>query len=140
MRVVGIDLGTRRIGVAVSDSGRTVATPHTVIDRSGDDRADWAAIGAVVRNLGAELLVVGLPLSLDGSRGPAATRAEGEAIALEAATGIPVELHDERLTTVAATRAPRQQSRKGKRRIVDDAAASLILQSWLDVNGVRKVP
>jgi putative Holliday junction resolvase len=138
-RVVGLDLGTRRIGVAVSDSDQTVATPHAVIERSGNDAADRVAIAHVVAALGAARLVVGLPLSLDGSTGPAALRAEAEAEALKVATGVPVELHDERLTTVAALRAPRQGTAKKKRRVVDDAAACLILQSWLDVNGVRTV-
>lgn len=139
MRVVGLDLGSRRIGVAVSDSAQTVATPHAVIERSGDDAADRVAIAKVVSDLGTARLVVGLPLSLDGSKGPAAIRAEAEAETLQAATGIPVELHDERLTTVAALRAPRPRSGKKKRRVVDDAAACLILQSWLDVHGVRTV-
>lgn len=139
-RVLGIDLGTRRIGVAVSDSGGTVATPHAVIDRSGDDAVDRAAIAEVARDLGAGRVIVGLPLSLDGSRGPAAVRAEAEARALEIDIAIPVELHDERLTTVAALRAPRPRTGKKKRRVVDDVAASLILQSWLDVHGVRTVP
>jgi putative Holliday junction resolvase len=138
VRVVGLDLGTRRIGVAVSDSDGRVAAPHTVIERSGDEAADRVAIGTVARSLGAGKLVVGLPLSLDGSRGPAATRAEVEAGALEAATGILVELHDERLTTVAASRAPRAKGRKKTRRVVDDSAAALILQSWLDVHRVRQ--
>jgi putative Holliday junction resolvase len=140
MRVLGIDLGTRRIGVAVSDSAGTVATPHQVVARSGDDLADWATIAVIARELGAEQLIVGLPLSLDGSKGPAATRAEDEARGIAKATGIPVELHDERLTTVAAARAPRERTRKKKRRVVDDAAATLILQSWLDVHGVHTVP
>lgn len=140
MRVLGIDLGTRRIGVAISDSAETVATPHAVIARSGDDLADWAAIGAVAHDLGAERLIVGLPLSLDGSTGPAAKRAFEEAEALSTVTGIPVELYDERLTTVAASRAPRPRARKGKRRVLDDAAATLILQSWLDdAHGLRRV-
>ena len=138
MRVIGLDLGTRRIGVAVSDSDGNVAAPHAVIERSGDDAADRAAIGAVAAQLGAGRLVVGLPLSLDGSRGPAARRAVEEAGALEAAIGIPVVLHDERLTTVAASRAPRSGGHKKSRRVVDDVAATLILQSWLDVQRVRR--
>lgn len=138
MRVVGLDLGTRRIGVAVSDSDGSVAAPHTVIERSGDDVADRLAIGVIARDLDAGKVVVGLPLSLDGSRGPAAIGVAEEAGALEEATGIPVELHDERLTTVAATRAPRGGGRKRNRRVVDDVAATLILQSWLDVHRVHR--
>jgi putative Holliday junction resolvase len=137
VRVVGLDLGVRRIGVAVSDSGGSVATPHAVLERSGNDVADRATIAAVVRDLGAAKVVVGLPLSLDGSRGPAAVQAVDEAGALEQSIGIPVELHDERLTTVEASRAPRGKGRRRTRQVVDDAAATLILQSWLDVHRVR---
>ncbi|MDQ6910082.1 MAG: Holliday junction resolvase RuvX [Actinomycetota bacterium] len=138
MRVVGLDLGTRRIGVAVSDSDGSVAAPHAVLERSGDDVADRLTIGVIARDLGAGKVIVGLPLSLDGSRGPAAIQAVEEAGALEEATGIPVELHDERLTTVVAARAPRGNGRKRTRRVVDDAAATLILQSWLDVHRVHR--
>lgn len=138
MRVVGLDLGVRRVGVAVSDSDGRLATPHAVLQRSGDPAADREAIAAVVRDVGAARLVVGLPLSLDGSRGPAAIRAIDEAGALETATGVPVELHDERLTTVEASRAPRSKGRTKTRRVVDDAAATLILQAWLDVHRVRQ--
>jgi putative Holliday junction resolvase len=138
VRVVGLDLGVRRVGVAVSDSDARLATPHTVLQRSGDDTADQEAIVAVVRRLGAAKLVVGLPLSLDGSRGPAAVRAVDEAGALEAATGIPVELYDERFSTVEASRAPRAKGRRKTRRVVDDAAATIILQGWLDVHRVSQ--
>jgi putative Holliday junction resolvase len=137
VRVVGLDLGSRRIGVAVSDSGGSVATPHMVLQRSGDDGADRSAIADLVRGLGAGRLIVGLPLSLDGSRGPAATRAVDEASALEQALGLPVELHDERFSTVEASRAPRSKGGRKTRRVVDDAAAALILQSWLDLRRVR---
>jgi putative Holliday junction resolvase len=138
VRVVGLDLGVRRVGVAVSDSDGRLATPHAVLQRSGEAAADREAIATVVQELGASKLVVGLPLSLDGSRGPAAVRAAEEAGALELATGIPVELHDERLTTVEASRAPRAKGRRNTRRVVDDAAATLILQAWLDVHRVRQ--
>jgi putative Holliday junction resolvase len=70
--VVGLDLGARRIGVAVSDPSGTVATPHSVLQRSGDHAADHRAVAAVVAEYEADLLVVGLPRSLDGSLGPAA--------------------------------------------------------------------
>lgn len=134
MRVVGIDLGTRRVGVAVSDDRAMVATPHTVLPRSGDADADRAAIVALVGELGAGMVVVGLPLSLDGTVGPAARWAGQEADALAALLDVPLELHDERLSTVSALRAPgtgrRRPSRGG--RPVDDQAAAVMLQSWLD--------
>jgi putative Holliday junction resolvase len=137
MRVVGIDLGSRRIGVAVSDPSGTVATPHAVIERTGDDGADRAALAAMVDALDAERVVVGLPRSLDGTLGPAARAALEEIEALAAVLPVPVETHDERLTTVAADRALRAQKvrARARRRVVDKVAASVILQSWLDSAG-----
>jgi putative Holliday junction resolvase len=127
MRVVGIDLGTRRVGVAVSDDGGMVATPHAVLRRTDDVASDRAALVAVVHELGAGRVVVGLPLSLDGTVGPAARWAEDEADSLAALLDVPLELHDERLTTVSA----RRHAGRG-RRPVDDQAAAVMLQSWLD--------
>jgi len=139
MRVVGIDLGTRRVGVAVSDSGGRVATPHTVIVRTGDDTVDRARLVAVIVDLVAEAVVVGLPLSLDGSTGPAAQWAIDEADALRALLEIPLQLHDERLSTVTALRAPvLAGGRRARRKPVDGQAAAVMLQSWLD--GRRRSP
>ena len=134
MRVVGLDLGSRRIGVAVSDDGGAVASPHTVITRSGDDDADRAAVAAVVAEVGAGRVVVGLPLSLDGSEGPAARAAKAEAAALATVLDVPVETHDERLTTVTADRSLKALKMKSdeRRRVVDQVAAAVMLQSWLD--------
>jgi putative holliday junction resolvase len=136
VRVVGVDLGTRRIGVAVSDSGGRVATAHTVLRRTGDDTADRAALAAVVADLGVDAVVVGLPLSLDGTAGPAARWAEAEARELAAAVDVPLHLHDERLTTVTASRRPsaRGAGRARRKRPVDDTAAAVLLQSWLDAH------
>ncbi len=133
MRVVGIDLGTRRVGVAVSDSGGRVATPHTVIVRTGDDAVDRSRLIAVIADLAAEQVVVGLPLSLDGSTGPAARWAGVEADRLRSVLDIPLELHDERLSTVTALRAPvLGGGRRARRKPVDGQAAAVMLQSWLD--------
>lgn len=134
MRALGIDLGSKRIGVALSDSGGSVATPYEVIERCGDRQRDHRRIAALADEAGAECLVVGLPLSLDGSQGPAARAALAEADELAAATGLPVELWDERLTTVSAdrdllaldVRAP------ARRRVIDKVAAAVMLQAWLD--------
>ncbi len=143
MRVLGVDLGTRRIGVATSDTAGRVATPHRVIVRNEDPADDYAELAHLVRDLGAEKLVVGLPLSLDGSVGPAARAALREVDALADVAGVPVETHDERLTTVTAQRPVRSASaartgpsgaRAGRRRrdLVDSSAAAVMLQSWLD--------
>ena len=142
MRVVGLDLGERRIGVAVSDGTGSLATPHTVVERSGDDEADRAALRAVVDELGASCVVIGLPLSLDGRPRRAAQRTQQDADALAAAwapAGIAVETFDERFTTVSAERSLREAGRKGRARRarVDAAAAAVMLQAWLDGRRAR---
>ena len=134
MRVVGIDLGTRRIGVAVSDATGTLASPHAVIRRSADPAADLRRLAEVVAELGAERVVVGLPLSLSGRAGPAARAAVEESEALAAVVHVPVDTYDERLTTVSAERALRSGGTRAKaqRGVIDMAAAAVMLQSWLD--------
>ena len=139
MRAVALDLGTRRIGVAVSDAGGTMATPYSVIKRSGDARADRARVAEIVSEVEAGLVVVGLPLSMDGSEGPAAKAALKEAEALRDLLDVPVELQDERLTSVTANRSLTEAGVTGRRRrkareagAVDQAAAAVLLQSWLD--------
>lgn len=137
MRVVGIDLGTRRVGVAVSDLTGTLASPHLVLERSGDAANDHRRLAEVVAELGAERVVVGLPLSLDGGTGPAARAAIEEAEALAAVVGVPLETYDERLTTVSAQQALRAGGTKARRQrgVIDMAAAAVLLQAWLDGNG-----
>lgn len=134
MRVLGIDLGSKRIGVALSDSDGRMATPYEVVPRSGDRQRDHRRIGELAREADAEALVVGLPLSLDGSVGPSARAAMDEAQELETATGLSVELWDERLTTVTADRdLMGLDMRAGaRRRVVDKVAAAVMLQAWLD--------
>jgi putative Holliday junction resolvase len=111
-----------------------MATPYEVIARSGDPSRDHRAIAEMAADCGAELLVVGLPLSLDGTDGPAAIAARAEAEELANATGLPVELWDERLTTVTAHRDLQSLDLDGKRRrrVVDQVAAAVMLQAWLD--------
>ena len=140
-RVLGLDLGERRIGVATADAGRVLASPRTVIQRHGRDRAaDHRAILDLAREEEAVAIVVGLPLSLDGTLGPAAegVLAEVEALrALAEPLGIAVALHDERLTTVTAESAllEARMRREARRRVVDKVAAAVMLQSWLDQVG-----
>jgi putative Holliday junction resolvase len=133
--VLGLDLGSRRIGVAVSDPSGTVATPYVVIERSGDESVDRTTIAALIGSLGVERVVVGLPLSLDGTHGPAAREAQAEVDALAAVVPVPVVTHDERLTTVTAERALTAQKvrARDRRRVVDKVAAAVMLQSWLDL-------
>ena len=142
MRALGIDLGERRIGVAVCDAEGRVATPLTVIERSGSLARDHRQIAELVAEHEAETVVVGLPLSLDGGTGPAARGAEREAQQLQAALAVPVLTHDERLTTVIAERALAESglSAKARRRRVDMVAASVILQGWLDVSNQTTRP
>jgi putative Holliday junction resolvase len=139
MRVVALDLGTRRIGVAVSDAGGIMATPYSTIERSGDVSADRARVAEIVSDVGAGLVLVGLPLSMDGRKGPAARAALEEAEALRNVLDVPVECQDERLTSVSANRSLDEAGVTGRRRrkareagAVDQAAASVLLQSWLD--------
>ncbi len=130
MRVLALDLGARRIGVALSDSTGTLATPYTVIERSGDPAADRRVVARLVEESGAERLVVGLPVGLSGADGAAATAAREEARLLAAVVGVPVEMADERLTTVEAARRRRARGRSGRGGI-DAEAAAVLLESWL---------
>ena len=138
-RAVALDLGSRRIGVAVSDSGGTVATPYETVHRSGDREREHRQIAALVTEAGGQLVVVGLPLSLDGRVGPAAQAILDEVDELRSALDVDVVTWDERLSTVEAERSMRTMGvRKDKRRrIVDQLAATVILQSWLDAGGPR---
>lgn len=133
-RAVGLDLGSRRVGVAVSDAAGTLATPYEVIERSGDRARDHRRVAALVDEIGADVVVVGLPLSLDGSIGPAARAALDEIDQLRGRLAVPVVSWDERLSTVEAERSLRTMGVKGnaRRRVVDQLAATVILQSWLD--------
>jgi putative Holliday junction resolvase len=131
-RVLGLDLGSKRIGVAISSG--TVATPHAVVERGKDRPAAHREIATIVAELEAERVVVGLPLSLDGSMGPAAQAAAEEAEALADVLPVPVETYDERLTTVTADRSLSALGLSGqaRRRVVDKVAAAVMLQAWLD--------
>ena len=134
MRALGLDLGSRRIGVSVSDSAGTVATPVETLERSGWPDDDHRGIAGLVAEWEAEIVVVGLPLSLDGTTGPAARAVLDEAARLAETVAVPVVTHDERLSTVSAERSLVAQRMAGpaRRRVVDQLAAAVILQAWLD--------
>jgi putative Holliday junction resolvase len=135
-RVLALDLGSKRIGVAVSDRARTVATPRPAVPRR-DPEADRRALLSLVEETGVRAVVVGLPRSLDGSTGPAARAALDEVRGLAdalAGTGVAVETADERFTTVTATSRLAEAGKRGPaaRAVVDSAAAAVLLQAWLD--------
>ncbi|MGH9074096.1 MAG: Holliday junction resolvase RuvX [Acidimicrobiales bacterium] len=136
-RAVGLDLGSRRIGVAVSDSAGQLASPRTTLSRTNDVAADRRTLVSLVLEEGAGTVVVGLPLSLRGDRGTAAKAAEAEAAALAELLepeGVEVELFDERLTTVSAHAALAETGKTSRQRrsVVDCTAATVLLQAWLD--------
>lgn len=132
-RVLGLDVGSARIGVAVSDPERRVALPAGTIRVAGGIQ-DLRAVAGLVERYEVTEVVVGHPLSLSGERGPAAAHAEEFADGLRAVLDVPVVLHDERLTTVQAERDLAAAGARGRdrRRAVDQAAASIILRSYLE--------
>jgi putative Holliday junction resolvase len=138
-RVLAVDLGERRIGLALSDPSGTLASPFRTLEVSGDPDRDRLAVVDAAREAEAQVIVVGLPRSLSGREGPAARRARAEASALaEVAGEIKVELHDERFTTRDAERALGAAGHRGRdrRARVDAAAAAIILQSYLDAKAI----
>ncbi|MEC8948238.1 MAG: Holliday junction resolvase RuvX [Actinomycetota bacterium] len=138
MRALGLDLGSKRIGVAVSDSDGLVATPIEVVLRTSDRRGEHRALADLAEEWEVEVVVIGIPYSLDGSTGPMAQAMTAEAVelarVLSARSGVPVETYDERLTTVTAERTLREQDLRApqRRKVVDMVAAAVMLQGWLD--------
>lgn len=131
-RYIGIDLGSRRVGLALSDSKGTIATPFMTLNRSSDE-LDAAAIAELAHGEGATTAILGMPFKMDGTKGDAAVVAEDFAGALRNA-GLRVRFVDERLTTVEATKKLRAGGTKGKkmRAVIDKTAATIILQTFLD--------
>lgn len=139
VRALGVDPGSKRIGLAVSDTSGTIASPLTVLQRSRSKLHDLHELARIAREEEADVIVVGLPLNMDGSRGPAARAATGEAERLATLVDVPVELHDERLTTVTADRDMMAAGLNAveRRQVVDKVAAAIMLQSWLDARRLR---
>jgi len=133
MRALGLDLGTKTVGIAVTDELALTAQGITTLERT-NLKATVSAIKALAVEYAVDRFVLGLPLNMDGSEGPRAEATRKFGAALEAATALPVIYWDERLTTVAANRVLLEAdlSRKKRREVVDQVAASLILQGWLD--------
>ena len=132
-RILGLDIGDRRIGVALSDPQGILASPLSIINRS-DEGLDTEAIVNIISQYEVEQIVVGLPRSLDGSLGNQAEKVKDFIQKLCSYVKTPLEFRDERLTTVSAKRLLHSaNTRKTRKRVWDDAvAAALILQGYLD--------
>lgn len=135
MRVLALDLGSKRIGIAVSDDAQRVATPIGTLDRHGDRPRLHREIAELVAEWEAGLLLLGLPIALDGGIGPAAAAVLEEQAELAEVVPVPVVVHDERMTTRIAERSLRERGdldAKARKKIIDQMAATVILQDWLD--------
>lgn len=135
MRVMGLDVGERRIGVALSDGLGLTAQRLTVLTRQAA-RADAKAVGILVTQHGVGTLVVGLPLTLRGEQGIQAKRVASFVETLRQHVTVPIQLIDERLTTVQGERAliATGASRRKRKGVIDQVAAQLILQQFLDAH------
>jgi putative Holliday junction resolvase len=141
-RVLGIDVGDVRIGLALSDTMGILASPLTIIENSTEKQA-VDAILKIVQERGAERIVVGLPRLMNGDIGPQAQKVQVFAEAIRSQTKIPVEYRDERLTTVTAQRLHQESGakrKKGPKGIVryDAMAAAVILQDYLEEQAAMK--
>ncbi|MDC0709832.1 Holliday junction resolvase RuvX [Stigmatella sp. ncwal1] len=135
MRTLGLDLGTKTIGVAVSDGLGLTAQALTTVRRT-NLKADLAALAGLAREHEASRIVLGLPLNMDGSEGPRAEASRKFADTLSQTLELPVEFWDERLSTVAAERTLLEAdlTRAKRKQVIDQMAAQFILQGWLDAH------
>ncbi len=133
MRVLALDVGDKRIGVAISDPSQVLARSLQVIQR-GSGQENFAAVTRLVKEYEVERVVVGYPRSLDGTAGEQADKVERYAAGLAESLTVPVLLWDERFSTVSAERLMREAGLRGKkkRERVDAVAAAVILQDYLD--------
>jgi putative Holliday junction resolvase len=129
---MGLDIGDRRIGVALSDPGEILASPLTIIER-GNEEQDIAAIVDIMERYEVGKMIIGLPRSMDGTIGQQATKVEEFGEQLRNRIKVPIELRDERLSTVSARRLMQSTGRKTKTKPrYDAAAATVILQAYLE--------
>lgn len=133
-RIVGIDPGAARVGIAISDDDSSIAFPRETVAARGGVAEAAKRVREALDDDEVSLVVVGLPLRLDGTEGEAARRAKLLGDAIGDALGIEVVYWDERLTTVAAERSLREMGRRGakQREVVDQSAATILLQGYLD--------
>ncbi|MEX1253525.1 MAG: Holliday junction resolvase RuvX [Dehalococcoidia bacterium] len=144
-RVLALDMGERRIGLAVSDPDGRLAIPLRILERTNNDGADMRAIAEIARAEGVDTLLVGNPLSMTGQEGPQSQRVRSFGHRLAQTASLPLVLWDERLSSAEARRfAPAsrrgQKRRGGRREPIDDVAAALVLQSYLDRLGAGRTP
>ena len=134
MRIIGLDVGDVRIGVAASDPTEFLASGIMVYRRTGDLKKDAQAIAREIESLNGEAIVIGDPINMNGTRGPACEKIREFASALQCYCELPIEFLDERLTTMEATRIliDADLSRKKRKGVVDKLAAQIILQCYLD--------
>lgn len=133
-RILGVDLGTRRIGLAVADAEIRIARPFATLARGTSLDEDAAALGRVCEEQSVVELVVGLPVEARGNEGEMAAAARAWGAAIAERLGLPVVLRDERLSSFEAETRLRDRgiSSKDRRGMVDQEAAAVILQGWLD--------
>jgi putative Holliday junction resolvase len=136
-RILALDPGTKRVGVAVSDPLHLTAQPHGALDATADDLE--VRLKDMVAELEVERIVIGLPIGLDGREGAAAEAARAFAARVSEATGLPVDLHDERFSTTTAERVLLEAGmrRRRRRETRDRVAAAVFLQAYLDAKGGR---
>lgn len=134
MRYLGLDVGNRRVGVAVSDELGVTAQPVLTIERKSNPREDLRSLARLARRFGVAGIVVGLPLRLSGEESPQAKKTRAFAEDLGRLTGLPIHFEDERLTTREAHAVLYEagRARQTHRRVVDQVAAVMILQGFLD--------
>lgn len=138
MKILGLDYGDRKIGVAVSDAfGWTAQGLEVIVRRKPED--DLCRIGDIIKEHGVEEIVIGLPKNMNGTIGPRGEISMSYAEVLKQSFGLPVHLWDERLSTVSAERALLEAdvSRKKRRQVIDKMAATIILQTYLDYQSRR---
>ncbi len=134
MRYVGLDYGEKRIGIAVSDSKGLLALPVQSFVRTKDRKRDLRRIAELVNEYEPSKIIVGMPLGLSGDAGSSAEAVRRFVLELSKEVGVDILMHDERLSTVEASRRLKEAnlSSKAQRSVIDASAAAIILQSWLD--------
>ena len=137
-RLLAVDYGRRRIGIAVSDPTRTIASPHSAIENGGEPRQPPEQLLELVLEAGPVAIVVGIPIQMDGSEGEMAAEAREFGRRLGEASGVPVVGWDERLTSALAERALRKAPagrRRDRKKLLDTMAATLLLRTFLERAG-----
>lgn len=136
MRIIGLDYGTKTVGVAISDENEIIASPYTTIERKHATklRQTYAAIEQIIEEYDIGLIVLGYPKNMNNTEGERAESTKEFAEALERRTGLSVVLHDERLTTVEADRILEETgvAHSARKQHIDKMAAAIILQNYLD--------